>query len=56
MKDSKKVFEVPAEGSLGLLALGHVGLEAWRKKRKEVNGEPGPSVTGHRPQKEDSGQ
>lgn len=24
-------YEVPVEGSLGLLALGHRGLEAWRK-------------------------
>ena len=29
-------FDVPVEGSLGLLALGAVGLAAWRKKRKEV--------------------
>ena len=24
-------FPVPAEGSLGLLALGHIGLIEWRK-------------------------
>ena len=44
-KDQKKqetsgkqqVFEVPVEGSLGLLALGAVGLIAWRKKREENN-------------------
>lgn len=29
-------FEVPAEGSLGLLALGAIGLIAWREKRKEI--------------------
>jgi hypothetical protein len=28
-------FEIPPEGSLGLLALGAVGLFAWRKVRKE---------------------
>lgn len=33
----EKVFEVPEQGSLGLLALGYVGLVAWRNKRKEVN-------------------
>jgi hypothetical protein len=29
------VYEVPAEGSLGLLALGYRGLDAWREKREE---------------------
>jgi hypothetical protein len=28
-------FEVTAEGSLGLLALGAAGIRAWRKKRTE---------------------
>ncbi|HAE13017.1 MAG: hypothetical protein H6548_08030 [Chitinophagales bacterium] len=31
-KDGKP-FAVPPEGSLGLLALGHVGLMAWRQSR-----------------------
>lgn len=30
------VYEVPAAGSLGLLALGAVGLKAWREKRDEA--------------------
>ena len=30
------VYEIPAEGSLGLLALGYRGLVAWRQKRAEV--------------------
>ena len=29
-------YEIPNEGSLGLLALGHVGLLAWRAKRLEL--------------------
>lgn len=29
-------FEIPLEGSLGLLALGAVGIKAWFQKRKEV--------------------
>jgi len=29
-------IEIPVEGSLGLLALGHIGLRLWRNKRKEV--------------------
>ena len=28
-------FEIPAEGSLGLLALGAVGVKPWRQKRIE---------------------
>lgn len=31
-------YEIPAEGSLGLLALGAVGILAWRKKREELKG------------------
>ncbi len=27
-------FKIPVEGSLGLLALGAVGLKAWRKARR----------------------
>jgi len=30
-------YEIPVEGSLGLLALGHIGLKLWREKRKEHN-------------------
>ncbi len=26
-------FEIPVDGTLGLLAHGHIGLKAWRKKR-----------------------
>jgi hypothetical protein len=29
-------FEIPVDGSLGLLALGAVGIKAWRKKRDEA--------------------
>ncbi len=32
-----KEFIIPPEGNLGLLALGHKGLIAVRKKRKEIN-------------------
>lgn len=32
-----KVLKVPPEGALGLLALGHKGLIAWRQARKEFN-------------------
>lgn len=29
-------YEIPMEGSLGLLALGDIGLRAWRKVKQEV--------------------
>lgn len=34
-----EVYEIPEEGSLGLLALGAVGLKAWRQKKREVQQE-----------------
>lgn len=34
-KDNQ-AFEIPVEGSLGLLALGDIGLWAWRQKKMEV--------------------
>ena len=35
-----KAYEVPVEGSLGLLALGYVGLKAWREKRQATGYTP----------------
>ena len=36
--DGKKVkIDIPVEGALGLLAMGAVGLKAWRKVRAEAN-------------------
>jgi hypothetical protein len=36
--DGKKVrIEIPVEGALGLLAMGAVGLKAWRKVRAEAH-------------------
>ncbi len=35
-KNVKKETTVPVEGSLGLLALGAVGIRAWKERRKEV--------------------
>ena len=36
IKDGKEI-DIPVEGSLGLLALGAVGIRAWRRKQKEIN-------------------
>jgi len=33
-KDGKE-YNVPPEGSLGLLALGYRGVMAWRERRRE---------------------
>ncbi len=40
VRDFKKQevpFDIPVEGSLGLLALGAVGIIAWKKKKLETN-------------------
>ncbi len=29
----EKEYEIPVEGSLGLLAVGYIGLQLWREKR-----------------------
>lgn len=31
-----QAFDIPVEGSLGLLALGYKGLMLWREKRKQA--------------------
>ena len=33
---SGEPFEITEGGSLGLLALGYIGVMLWREKRKEV--------------------
>ena len=44
-KEGKSNIEIPKEGSLGILALGAVGIKAWRKKRLEMpkTNQPQPS-------------
>lgn len=34
--NEKQELEIPVEGSLGLLAYGAKGIEAWRKKKQQV--------------------
>ena len=36
MKSKTKEYEIPEGGSLGLLALGDVGLMKWRKKQHRL--------------------
>lgn len=41
MSDEKKAYEITSEGSLGLLALGDIGIEKWREaKNKEAKETP----------------
>lgn len=35
-EDKKIVSEITEKGSLGLLALGDIGLRAWREVKKEA--------------------
>jgi hypothetical protein len=35
-KSQDLTVDIPVDGSLGILAYGHRGLEAWRKKKAEV--------------------
>lgn len=35
IKIGNRLFKIPPEGSLGLLALGSVGVRAWKKAKKE---------------------
>ena len=34
-KSTSKEYKITAHGSLGILALGHVGLRAWREVAKK---------------------
>ena len=36
-KNKEPEFIIPEKGSIGLLALGAVGLKAWRKVRREAS-------------------
>ena len=39
---NEKEYKVPAEGSLGLLALGDIGVQRWREQRKKEGKDPKP--------------
>lgn len=34
-------YQIPPEGSLGLLAVGHIGLKLWRERKKKYEEETG---------------
>ena len=36
-KTEKSSYNITAKGSLGILALGDIGLRAWRKVKQESN-------------------
>ena len=35
-QETGQPFDIPVEGSLGILALGAQGIKAWRAKKKEA--------------------
>jgi hypothetical protein len=37
---SNKEFKLTAEGSLGVLALGDIGIKLWREQRKKEGKDP----------------
>jgi len=39
MSDQEKEYKITEEGSLGLLALGDVGIEKWREVRAKSEAE-----------------
>ena len=48
MEPKKFTANIPVQGSLGLLALGHTGVLAWRKAREAAE----KSKTGEAPKSE----
>ena len=36
MSEDSKKYTIPENGSLGLLALGDIGLIKWREKKAEI--------------------
>ena len=41
---NEEKYPIPPEGSLGLLALGHIGLFAWRQARAQFELENGQTL------------
>ncbi len=44
MQIKETTFEIPHDGSLGLLAFGYLGLLAWRQARKNYELETGKKI------------
>ncbi len=44
-ENQQREFKIPPEGSLGLLALGYRGVEAWRKVRDEARKKNNPPAS-----------
>lgn len=39
-----EAFDIPEDGSLGLLALGYIGVMLWREKRQQIQLEKQASI------------
>lgn len=44
MQVEETAFDIPHDGSLGLLAYGYIGLLAWRQARKKYESETGMKI------------
>ncbi|HNL85209.1 MAG TPA: hypothetical protein PKO18_08220 [Chitinophagales bacterium] len=44
MQVEETAFDIPHDGSLGLLAYGYIGLLAWRQARKKYELETGKKI------------
>ena len=54
LTEDGKPFEIPPDGALGLLALGAVGVMAWRRKRQQVEAQQHfAALTGKQPNNEE---
>lgn len=53
---NEKEYKIPAEGSLGLLALGDIGLKLWREKRHAEGKDPKPRKKKPKQNKESDGE
>lgn len=51
-----KEYKITAEGSLGVLALGDVGLKLWREQRSKEGKNPYDKVGEDKPNKENNGK
>jgi hypothetical protein len=46
--ETGEAYDIPVEGSLGLLALGYAGVMLWREKRAAVRNIQPPIKPDHR--------
>lgn len=55
MSDEKE-FKLTAEGSLGILALGDIGLKLWREQRAKEGKDPYEHIAANNKEEETDGE